>query len=164
MRVTLANPAVGVAGLIAYHGWSEWDRRNTRSAEDALQQLTRGHLIYPPGSCLLFRQAIFQEVGGFDEGLWTGFEEVDFSMRAMELGYSNVQVGVVGDDYRFVSHYGSGTTFNWENAAVEIRKHNSPIDVHFEQKWGFAFPLTEEQQQRLRERRDQKARERGFSL
>ena len=164
MRTTLDNPAVGVAGLIAYHGWSEWNRRNTQPVEDALQHLTYQHLIYPGGSCLLFRQSVFQEIGGFDEGLWTGFEEVDFSMRAMELGYFNIQTGVAGDGYRFVSHYGSGTGYDWGNAAAEIRQHNQPTNIHFEQKWGFPFPPTEEQQQALRQRRDQKARERGLSL
>ena len=43
MRTTLDNPAVGVAGLIAYHGWSEWNRRNTQPVEDALQHLTYQH-------------------------------------------------------------------------------------------------------------------------
>lgn len=171
MNSTLTHPAIGVAGFMSYHGWAEWERRNTQSTEEAMQHITYQHLIYPGGSCMQFRQAVFDEIGGFDEEFWMGCEDVDFSMRAMELGYFNIQTGVVEDRYRFMSHYGSGTSREGANAAIELQQpDHTTVELlhghidHFAQKWGFPFPLTEEQQQQLRARRNQKAAERGFSL
>ncbi len=38
------------------------------------------------GACMLVRRRLFDELGGFDEGYLNGFEDVDFCLRARELG------------------------------------------------------------------------------
>lgn len=160
----LAYRPIGVMGLMLSNGWKEWDYRNTISPEEALRQVYFQHLIWPSGSCLFFRQSVFCEIGGFDEKLWTGFEEVDFSMRAMQLGYFNIQAGVEGDIYRFGNHYGGGTEYKMKDAASEIRKHNEASEDYYFKKYGYAFPPNREHEEQLKAIRDQKAKDRGFSL
>ncbi|MBS0182814.1 MAG: glycosyltransferase [Nitrospira sp.] len=38
-------------------------------------------------ACLLIRRALFEEVGGFDEGYVNGFEDVDLCLKVRERGY-----------------------------------------------------------------------------
>lgn len=38
------------------------------------------------GACLLIRQSLFMELGGFDEGFRNGFEDVDLCLKASERG------------------------------------------------------------------------------
>jgi len=41
-------------------------------------------------ACLMVRRAVFDEVGGFDEGLAIAFNDVDFCLRVKAAGYRNV--------------------------------------------------------------------------
>lgn len=41
-------------------------------------------------ACLLVRKSVFDEVGGFDEGLAVAFNDVDFCLRVRASGYLNV--------------------------------------------------------------------------
>src|SRR6185295_2398102 len=41
-------------------------------------------------ACLLVRRCVFDEVGGFDEGLAVAFNDVDFCLRVRAAGYLNV--------------------------------------------------------------------------
>ena len=42
----------------------------------------------PAGAFLMFRRAVWEELGGFDESFWPlWFEDVDFCRRAMDRGY-----------------------------------------------------------------------------
>ncbi len=42
----------------------------------------------PAGAFLMFRRAVWEELGGFDEGFWPiWFEDVDFCRRATDRGY-----------------------------------------------------------------------------
>lgn len=41
-------------------------------------------------ACLMVRRAVFEEVGGFDEGLAIAFNDVDFCLRVQAAGYRNV--------------------------------------------------------------------------
>ena len=42
------------------------------------------------GACLLARKALFDQAGGFDEGFYNGYEDVDLCLRWQERGYVNV--------------------------------------------------------------------------
>ncbi|MBS0381183.1 MAG: glycosyltransferase family 2 protein [Proteobacteria bacterium] len=42
------------------------------------------------GACLLVRRKLFDDVGGFDEGLPVEFNDVDFCLRLQQRGYRNV--------------------------------------------------------------------------
>ncbi|MCU7519720.1 MAG: glycosyltransferase [Ignavibacteria bacterium] len=41
-------------------------------------------------ACLLVRRSAFEEVGGFDEGYWNGYEDVDLCFKLRQRGYSLV--------------------------------------------------------------------------
>lgn len=41
-------------------------------------------------ACLLVRRSSFEAVGGFDEGYWNGYEDVDLCLRFGERGWLNV--------------------------------------------------------------------------
>lgn len=42
------------------------------------------------GACLVVRRCVFEEVGGFDEGLAVAFNDIDFCLRVLEAGYRNL--------------------------------------------------------------------------
>ncbi len=42
------------------------------------------------GACMVVKKAIFEEAGGFDEGLAIAFNDIDFCLRVLEKGYRNV--------------------------------------------------------------------------
>lgn len=42
---------------------------------------------YVPGTAFLIHKKVFEDVGAFDESLFTYWEDVDFSQRALEKGY-----------------------------------------------------------------------------
>jgi GT2 family glycosyltransferase len=42
------------------------------------------------GACLVVRRAVFEEVGGLDEGLAVAFNDVDFCLRVRDAGFRNM--------------------------------------------------------------------------
>jgi GT2 family glycosyltransferase len=42
------------------------------------------------GACMVVRKAVFDEVGGFDEGLAIAFNDIDFCLRVLGKGYRNM--------------------------------------------------------------------------
>jgi GT2 family glycosyltransferase len=42
----------------------------------------------PAGACLLVRRSALEEVGGWDEGYWFWYEDVDLSRRLADVGYA----------------------------------------------------------------------------
>ena len=42
------------------------------------------------GACMMMRRSVFEELGGFDEQLPLNYNDVDFCLRAHQLGYRNV--------------------------------------------------------------------------
>jgi N-acetylglucosaminyl-diphospho-decaprenol L-rhamnosyltransferase len=72
-----------------------------------------GEVTYVEGACMLVRRSAFDEVGGFDEGFFLFFEEIDIARRMRAQGW---QVHVV-DDARVehvVAASRSGTRFSGE--------------------------------------------------
>lgn len=47
-------------------------------------------MIAVTGACLLVRKALYEEVGGFDEGMAVAYNDVDFCFKLLEAGYRNV--------------------------------------------------------------------------
>jgi GT2 family glycosyltransferase len=45
-----------------------------------------GNVWAVTGACLMVRKTVFDEVGGFDEGYWNGYEDVDLCLRIWESG------------------------------------------------------------------------------
>lgn len=71
----------------------EWDHKDTREVEQLM------------GAFFLVRRNVFEVLNGFDERFFVYFEEVDFSYRARELGWSSVYVS-----NGQVVHKGCGTS------------------------------------------------------
>ncbi|BAU33141.1 glycosyltransferase family 2 protein [Microcella alkaliphila] len=72
------------------------------------------------GSCVLVRRAAFDEVGGFDEGYFMYFEDVDLGFRLGRAGYVNRFVpGAV------VTHTGAHSTSGDESARMIQAHHDS---------------------------------------
>ena len=48
--------------------------------------------VYPAvtAACMLVRKSFFAEAGGFDEGYWNGYEDVDLCLKFQESGYLTV--------------------------------------------------------------------------
>lgn len=143
---TLDDPRMGLVSLSLWNGHHEWDRENALPFS-LLPELDRYYTAYPCGSLLAMRKTVFDEVGGFDENLWIGCEEVDFGIRAMRLGYLNANVGVRGESYKFASHYGSATGYTDAHAPSELRTPSG----YFQAKHGVPFPLPQDFEERLRE-------------
>jgi GT2 family glycosyltransferase len=55
-------------------------------------------------ACLIMRRALFEEVGGFDEGFEIGFNDVDLCLRICALGYK-----VLNDPYAVLVHHESAS-------------------------------------------------------
>jgi N-acetylglucosaminyl-diphospho-decaprenol L-rhamnosyltransferase len=72
------------------------------------------------GSCVLVRRAAFDEVGGFDEGYFMYFEDVDLGFRLGRAGYVNRFVPDA-----VVTHTGAHSTSGDESARMIQAHHDS---------------------------------------
>lgn len=59
------------------HFMVEWDHKDSREVDQVM------------GAFFLVRRNLFEVLSGFDERFFVYFEEVDFSLRARQLGYSS---------------------------------------------------------------------------
>jgi N-acetylglucosaminyl-diphospho-decaprenol L-rhamnosyltransferase len=80
----LAGLVVRLSGLERAWPRNPWTGQYLRRPLDpvAATQTSR----QPAGSCLLVRREAFERVGGWDEGYWFWYEDVDLSRRLSELG------------------------------------------------------------------------------
>jgi len=88
------------------------------------------------GACLLVRRAAFDQVGGFDEGYFMYFEDVDLGFRLGKAGWKNVYVPAAE-----VVHVGGHSTST--SSARMIRAHHDSARRFLARKYpGFAlWPL-----------------------
>jgi N-acetylglucosaminyl-diphospho-decaprenol L-rhamnosyltransferase len=66
-----------------------WTRTYRAASKEVDQPRVAGWLS---GSCLLVRRSAFDAVGGFDEGYFMYFEDVDLGVRLAEAGHRNLYV------------------------------------------------------------------------
>lgn len=79
-------------------------------------------------ACLLISKKKFQEVGGFDEAYWYGYEDVDLCLKLREAGYKNII-----NNAAVLFHYEFGTQKkNKEKTIIGYRKNNMQV---FKDKW-----------------------------
>lgn len=69
-----------------------WTRRYLQLATKPLAQLETQEVGWVSGSCVLVRWKAFCRVGGFDDGYFMFFEDVDLGMRLAQAGYPSIFV------------------------------------------------------------------------
>jgi N-acetylglucosaminyl-diphospho-decaprenol L-rhamnosyltransferase len=79
----------GVGHALFTNLWADnpWSRRYRNDLAPAGERRDAGWLS---GSCLLVRRSAFDQIGGFDEGYFMYFEDVDLGYRFGRRGYRNV--------------------------------------------------------------------------
>lgn len=85
---------------------------------EALQQ----DLSAVTAACMMVRRTLFEQLGGFTEQLAVAFNDVDFCLRARELGYL-----VVYDPYVELYHYESKTR-GAEDTQAKVRRFQTEIE------------------------------------
>lgn len=93
-----------------------WTRRYRAHERDAGKRRAAGWLS---GACLLLRREAFEGVGGFDDGYFMFFEDVDLGERLGRAGWSNLYVPQVQ-----VTHVG-GTSWRARPAPMISAHHAS---------------------------------------
>jgi GT2 family glycosyltransferase len=81
------------------------------------------------GACMAMRRTIYEEAGGMDENLAAAYNDIDFCIKIMQLGYYNVYT-----PYAMLYHYESKTRGyeDTEEKKVRLKKEADYIKA----KWG----------------------------
>jgi N-acetylglucosaminyl-diphospho-decaprenol L-rhamnosyltransferase len=80
----LMGLVVRLSGIERAWPSNPWTGQHLRHPLDAIATVRTDR--QPAGSCLLVRRTAFERVGGWDEGYWFWYEDVDLSRRLAELG------------------------------------------------------------------------------
>jgi len=106
----------GVGHALFVRVWhnNPWTRRYMHRAQADVGPRDAGWLS---GSCLLVRRDVFDQLGGFDEGYFMYFEDVDLGYRIGKAGYRNRYEPSVR-----VTHTGAHSTT--QESAKMVRAHH----------------------------------------
>jgi N-acetylglucosaminyl-diphospho-decaprenol L-rhamnosyltransferase len=123
-----ALPSLGRGAGHALLGWlwpgNPWTRGYRQEADEPTERVT-GWLS---GSCLLLRRAAFEEVGGFDDGYFMFFEDLDLCERLAAAGWSSVYVPTAR-----VEHEGG---HSWRHSPdAMIRAHHRSAFRYVSRRW-----------------------------
>jgi len=75
----------------------------------------------PAGACLLVRREALEDVGGWDEGYWFWYEDVDLSRRLAELG------GALYVPTAMFEHMGRASTSSWARHEQHKRLYHGTL-------------------------------------
>jgi GT2 family glycosyltransferase len=106
------------------------------------------------GACLLVRRDVFKQVGGLDEALPTGFNDVDFCLRVRALRYSVVMAASVElvhhETLSFGHHYANANEREAADVALMLERwqavcaadpfHNPNLSLAARNEWTLASP------------------------
>jgi glycosyltransferase involved in cell wall biosynthesis len=88
------------------------------------------------GTACFFEAAAFQACGGFDEALFVGFEDIDFSIRLFRSG---LKVGCSGGSFLVHDHpHKANAEADYERTRFS-RTHIEAAARHLEKKHGYSF-------------------------
>ena len=105
---------VGHALFVNLWAGNPWTRAYRRDTEHVGLPRDAGWLS---GACVLVRRTAFDELGGFDEGFFMYFEDVDLGYRLGKAGFRNVY-----DPTATVTHTGAHSTNS--DSAQMVRTHH----------------------------------------
>jgi N-acetylglucosaminyl-diphospho-decaprenol L-rhamnosyltransferase len=114
------------ANLWLDNPWSRAYRQDTTA-----EQLRRD-AGWLSGACVLVRRSLFDELGGFDEGYFMYFEDVDLGYRIGKAGYRNVY-----EPDATVTHTGAHSTTS-ESGRMISAHHDSArrfLNRKYSKKW-----------------------------
>lgn len=83
----------------------------------------------PSGSCMLFKKAVFEALGGFDDGTFLYYEEDILNKKSKKMGLKNVLIPSVS-----CIHVGGATTNNTKSAYF-LKKCNYESLLYYLQKY-----------------------------
>ena len=87
-----------------------WGRRGPMAPSEG----QRGVIGQVSGACVVMRRELWERVGGFDEGFFLWYDDVDLAKRVVDLGYRNLVIGSA-----IVSHVGAGSFAQIEPATAQ---------------------------------------------
>ncbi|MBX3067280.1 MAG: glycosyltransferase family 2 protein [Cryobacterium sp.] len=119
---------VGHAMFVNIWPKNPWSRRYRIDSDDDQVARDTGWLS---GSCLLVRRSAFDEIGGFDEGYFMYFEDVDLGYRLGKRGYINRY-----EPTAKVTHSGAhSTTSSISASAKMIAEHHKSAKRFLSKKY-----------------------------
>src|SRR5665811_1651865 len=112
--------AQGIGHALLARVWPQnpWTRAYHRGSDGGVTEGAERRPDWLSGACLLLRREAFEAVGGFDEGYFMFFEDLDLSERLGKRGWTNVYLPSAK-----VTHVG-GTSWR-ERPAPMIREHHA---------------------------------------
>lgn len=121
----------GVGHALFVNLWTEnpWTRAYRRDAESTAVRRDAGWLS---GACVLVRRSAFDELGGFDDGYFMYFEDVDLGYRLGKAGYRNVY-----EPSATVTHTGAHSTTS--DSERMIRTHHESARRFLSKKYAGVF-------------------------
>lgn len=84
-RKTIFIDSVG--GILKLDSGVPSHLKSSEMFQQTLKNPTKNQILYIPGSAFLIHQEIFNKLSGFNEAFGTYWEDIDFSIRAQEIGY-----------------------------------------------------------------------------
>ncbi|HWH25522.1 MAG TPA: glycosyltransferase family 2 protein [Pseudolysinimonas sp.] len=108
---------VGHALFVNLWAGNPWTRAYRREAETTAEARDAGWLS---GACVLIRRTAFDELGGFDDGFFMYFEDVDLGHRLGKAGYRNVYAPTAT-----VVHTGAHSTNSDSARMVEVHHESA---------------------------------------
>lgn len=105
------NPGAGMIGLTAYQGVnsSNFTPPPTKSYNEA-RMMGGGGMFSSTGFLFGFKREKFDRVGGFDDGFFLFYEEIDFGVRLLKAGWPSYMLS-----YPVIIHQGGATTSDARN-------------------------------------------------
>lgn len=111
-RLPSLSTGLGHAAFVRVWPSNPWTRIYKAEGEDVMAERYVGWLS---GSCLLVRRSAFEQLGGFDEGYFMYFEDVDLGGRIGQAGWRNLYA-----PQAVVTHSGAHSTSRDSNRMLTV--------------------------------------------
>jgi len=123
-----ALPSLGRGIGHALLGWAWSTNPWTRAYRQESEELSERETGWLSGSCLLLRREAFEAIGGFDEGFFMFFEDLDLGERLGAAGWSSVYVPSAR-----VTHVGG---HSWRSDPTPmLRAHHEAARRYVSKRW-----------------------------